>query len=183
MCVCVCVCVCVCEKYRILFSLAILLFLGFLFVNAEVFFVHICFLWSGLILQDTLRFFQANPSTKKDHPYATSSGIHRVKVSAFQYTPPNSGTFSYTHKHMHTPTSNLCGFVCLSVCLPVCLFLPVCPSLFLSLSIYIRLADWDYRICRLHLCRRVRPSPINECPGYDTNLLLMLRLFLKLWGT
>ena len=26
--------------------------------------------------------------------------------------------------------------------------------------------DWGYRIHQLHLCRGVRPSPI-DCPGYD----------------
>ena len=41
---------------------------------------------------------------------------------------------------------------------------------------------WSYRIHHLLLCRRVRPPPLVECPGYDTKqsegeVLVMLELW------
>ena len=46
---------------------------------------------------------------------------------------------------------------------------------------------WVCWIHRLLLCRGVRPSPLNECPGYDTKqsdgeALVMLELW-RMWST
>ena len=40
---------------------------------------------------------------------------------------------------------------------------------------------WDSRICRMYLCRGIRPRP-NKCPGYDTKLHLMEK-FGEMWST
>ena len=39
-----------------------------------------------------------------------------------------------------------------------------------------RLVGWDYKICQLYFCRGIRSHPPNKCPGYDTELHLMVRL-------
>ena len=43
------------------------------------------------------------------------------------------------------------------------------------------LIGWGCRICRMHLCRELRPTP-NECPGYDFKPSDGKSPFLKLWG-
>ena len=42
---------------------------------------------------------------------------------------------------------------------------------------------WGCRIHQLQLCRAVRPSPPNKCPGYDTKKSVdVVPVMLKLWG-
>ena len=42
---------------------------------------------------------------------------------------------------------------------------------------------WGCRIHRLHLCRRLRPLPPNECPRYDIKQLDgEAPVMLELWG-
>ena len=55
--------------------------------------------------------------------------------------------FSCSHVHSHHFQSGI---------LKVLILQNVCPF------------GWGCRIHQLLLCRRVRPHPPNECPGYDT---------------
>ena len=61
-------------------------------------------------------------------------------------------------------------------------YMYVCKYIYIYIYIYIyawntwkyiivcnRPVSWGYRICRPHLCSRVRPPPPSECPVYDTN--------------
>ena len=42
--------------------------------------------------------------------------------------------------------------------------------------------SWVYRICWLHLCRRVRPPhPLNKCSGYDSKQSGGEALVLEFW--
>ena len=55
------------------------------------------------------------------------------------------------------------------------------------LYIWFTPVSWDGRVHRLHLCRRIKPPPYDECPGYDSKksdseASIMLGL-LGIWST
>ena len=82
---------------------------------------------------------------------------------------PNVHKCSYLYQYIYV---SICMYVCMNLSLYLSIYLSGCKYLFIRINP----VGWGCKIHRLHLCRRVRPTPLNRYPGHITKPHLIVRL-------